>query len=163
MEPWWNFGGILVLWWNPRGTLPQTTPDHPCSYCRTWWNLGGTLVQPWWNPRGTLVEPSWNPRGTLPQTTPDHPAALVEPSWNRTSGPPRTTPEPIWAETPKLSAVGEKGRKKKVAPHVQPETTLASPKSNLAHGRRCHFLRLLLRQKRLYPKPPTSFFLNWRS
>ena len=41
----------------------------------------------WWNPRGTLVEPSWN----LP------------------AGPPRTIPEPIWAETPKLSAVGEKG------------------------------------------------------
>ena len=38
---------------------------------------------------------------------------LVEPSWNPgrttlTSGPPRTTPEPIWAETPKLSAVGGK-------------------------------------------------------
>ena len=32
---------------------------------------------------------------------------LVEPSWNLTSGPPRTTPEPIWAETPKLSAVGK--------------------------------------------------------
>ena len=39
---------------------------------------------------------SWNPGGSL-----------VEPSWNLTSGPPRTTPEPIWAETPKLSAVGE--------------------------------------------------------
>ena len=44
-------------------------------------------------PRGTLVEPGWNP------------------SWNLTSGPPRTTPEPIWAETPKLSAVGEQKRK----------------------------------------------------
>ena len=32
----------------------------------------------------------------------------MELSWNLTSGPPRTTPEPIWAETPKLSAVGEK-------------------------------------------------------
>ena len=42
---------------------------------------------------------SRNPGGTL-----------VEPSWNLTSGPPRTTPEPIWAETPKLSAVGEKTR-----------------------------------------------------
>ena len=49
------------------------------------------------NPGGTLVEPWWNPGGTL-----------VEPSWNLTSGPPRTTPEPIWAETPKLSAVGKK-------------------------------------------------------
>ena len=35
----------------------------------------------------------------------------MEPSWNLTSGPPRTTPEPIWAETPKLSAVGEKPNK----------------------------------------------------
>ena len=42
---------------------------------------------------------SWNLRGTL-----------VEPSWNLTSRPPRTTPEPIWAETPKLSAVGEKSK-----------------------------------------------------
>ena len=42
------------------------------------------------NPGGTLVEP------------------LVEPWWNLSSGSPRTTPEPIWAETPKLSAVGEK-------------------------------------------------------
>ena len=33
---------------------------------------------------------------------------LVEPWWNLTSGPPQTTPEPIWAETPKLAAVGEK-------------------------------------------------------
>ena len=51
------------------------------------------------SPRGrikkSLVEPWWDPGGTL-----------VEPSWNLTSGPPRT-PEPIWAETPKLSAVVE--------------------------------------------------------
>ena len=45
------------------------------------------------NPDGTLVEPSWNPRGTL-----------VEPYL----GAAQTTPEPIWAQTPKLSAVGEK-------------------------------------------------------
>ena len=51
-------------------------------------------------PSQNLVEPSWNPRGTL-----------VEPSWNLTSGPPKTTPEPIWAETPKLPAVGGKGKK----------------------------------------------------
>ena len=44
-------------------------------------------------PRGTLVEPC----GTL---------------WNLASGPPRTTPEPIWAETPKFSAVEEKGELK---------------------------------------------------
>ena len=41
------------------------------------------------------------------RTTPQPSQNLVEPSWNLTSGPPRTTPEPIWAETPKLSAVGE--------------------------------------------------------
>ena len=46
---------------------------------------------------GDIPNSMWNPGGTL-----------VEPSWNLTSGPPRTTPEPIWAETPKLSAVGEK-------------------------------------------------------
>ena len=50
-----------------------------------------------------LVELWWNPSGTL-----------VEPSWNLTSGPPRTTPEPIWAETPKLSAV--RGKKKASEP-----------------------------------------------
>ena len=32
----------------------------------------------------------------------------MEPWWNLASGPARTTPEPIWAETSKLSAVGEK-------------------------------------------------------
>ena len=48
------------------------------------------------NPHG-LVEPWWNPGKTLGER------------WgNLTPGPPRTTPEPIWAETPKLSAVGEK-------------------------------------------------------
>ena len=62
------------------------------------------------------MEPSWNPCGILPQNHPGPPrtlaepgGTLVEPSWTLTSGPPRTTPEPIWAETPKLSAVrGEK-------------------------------------------------------
>ena len=44
-------------------------------------------------PSQNLMEPSWNPGGTL-----------VEPWWNLTS----RHPEPIWAETPKLSAVGEK-------------------------------------------------------
>ena len=99
LEPWWNPGETLVKpssnpqpskklvepWWSPRGTLPQTTPPLQ------------NLVEPWWNPGGTLVEPWWNPGGTL-----------VEPWWNLSSGSPRTTPEPIWAETPKLSAVGEK-------------------------------------------------------
>ena len=43
------------------------------------------------------MEPQWwNPRGTLPQGRPGPPRSL--------SG---TTPQSIWAETPKLSAVGE--------------------------------------------------------
>ena len=53
------------------------------------------LVEPLWN--------WWNPGGTL-----------VEPSWNLTSRPPRTTPQPIWAETPKLSAVEEKTMSKQM-------------------------------------------------
>ena len=108
-------GGTLVeTWWNPRGTLPQTTPDHPAALAEPGGTLpqttpdhpalaepGGTLVEPWWNPGGTLVEPWWNPGGTLVEP-------LVELWWNLSSGSPRTTPEPIWAETPKLAAVGEK-------------------------------------------------------
>ena len=82
----WNPGGTLVEpSWN-RWNLASNHPGPPRSPRRTWWNSGGTLVEPWWNPGGTLVEP-W---------------------WNLTSGPPRTTPA-IWAEAPKLSAVGEKG------------------------------------------------------
>ena len=74
---WWGPGETLVEHYpnhplaEPGGTLPQTTPDHPCR----------TRPQPSQN----LVHPC----GTLPQTTPDHPAALavpggtlVEPSWN---------------------------------------------------------------------------------
>ena len=53
---------------------------------------GGTLLKLWWNPGGTLVEPSWS----------------------LTSGLARTTPEPIWAETPKLSAVGKKAQRNRV-------------------------------------------------
>ena len=75
---------------------PQTTPPLQ-NLLEPWWNPVGTLVEPWWNPGGTLVEP------------------LVEPWWNLSSGSPRTTPEPIWAETPKLSAVG--GGKKKTRLH----------------------------------------------
>ena len=61
-------------------------------------------MEPWWNAGGTLVDPG----GTL-----------VEPWWN---GPPLTTPKPIWAETPKLSAVGEKKTKTKTrqVPHKRP-------------------------------------------
>ena len=136
LEPSWNLTlqNLVEFWWNPHGTLPQTSPDHPAALeeigvrsTTGWWNPGGNLVelsrnltsnhplQPWWNLCGTLpqstpnpggnladggthlVEPWWNSGGTL-----------VEPWWNLSSGSPRTTPEPIWAVTPKLSAVGEK-------------------------------------------------------
>ena len=72
--------------------LAEQPPDHPASPCRTLWNPGGT----WWNPAANH---------------PDHPAALadggsggtlVELNLIATAG-----PEPIWAETPMLSAVGE--------------------------------------------------------
>ena len=97
---WWNPGATLVEpLWNCCGTFlkpartvePYLKPGPPRSPCRMWWdpggNLadGGTLVQPCWNPGGTLVESWWNPGGTLA----------------------KGRPEPIWAETPKLSAVGE--------------------------------------------------------
>ena len=60
-------------------------------------------------PSQNLVEPWRNFGGNL-----------MEPSWKLTSGPPRTPPEPIWAETPKLSPVGEKGETipHTAAPHV---------------------------------------------
>ena len=104
LESWWNPGGTLVKpaaledWWN-RGTLPQTTPDHPALA-----EPGGTLVEPWWNPGETLVEPWWNPGGTLVEP-------LVEPLAQGRPEPPRSLSE--LAETPKLSAVGEKIIKKK--------------------------------------------------
>ena len=106
-QPSWN----LASKWSPVGT---------------WWNPGGTLVEPSWNltsnhpgpPRSPRREPSWNltsnhpgPPRSLRRTRWNSGGTLVEPSWNLISRPPRTTPEPIWAETPKLSAVGEKEEK----------------------------------------------------
>ena len=76
---------------------------------------GGTLVEPYlkppqWNPGGTFVKPYYlkPPQNTPPLQNLVEP--LVEPWWNLGSGSPRTTPEPICAETPKLSAVGENGK-----------------------------------------------------
>ena len=80
VKPWQNSGGNLVEpswnlpetrppqpskkllepWWNPRGTSPQTTPDHPAALVKPSWNL--TSNHPdhpaAWNPGGTLAEPS---------------------------------------------------------------------------------------------------------
>ena len=120
VEPWW----ILVEpWWNPGGTLvetlPQTTPDHPAALAEP----GGTVVEPSWNLRGTTPD-RWNPGGTLvePWWNPD----AGEPWWNLSSGSPRTTPEPIWAETPKLSAVGGK----KSALSTNPQRSFHFPHSS---------------------------------
>ena len=91
-------GGTLVEpWWLHHQTT-WTTPQPLQNLVELWWNPGGTFVEPYLKPPTTpqpsqnLVELWWNPGGTL---------------WSLTSGPPRTTLEPIWAETPKLSAVGE--------------------------------------------------------
>ena len=94
VEPWSNPGGTLVeRWWTLNATLAEPGGTGGTLVKRLW-NLTSNHPGPprsprrtWWNPGGTVVEPWWNPRGTLPQ---GH------------------TPEPIWAETPKLSAVGEK-------------------------------------------------------
>ena len=129
MEPLWNLpqhpaalediGGTVVepssgarragAWWKPGGTLvepylkpPQTTPQPLQNLVEPWWK-----PRRWWNPGGTLVEPWWNPGGTL-----------VEPWWNLSSGSPQTTPEPIWAETPKLSAAGEKEEQKRMLSNI---------------------------------------------
>ena len=100
VKPWQNSGGTLV---EPSSNhLTSNHPGPPCS-------PGGTLVEPYLKPPRpprSLVEPWRNPRE--PSSNPQPSKKLVEPWWNLSSGSPRTTPEPIWAETPKLSAVGEK-------------------------------------------------------
>ena len=73
--------------WNPAGSTTGTLVE-------TWWNAGGTLVEPgrWILPPaalaeagGALVEPWWNLVELLPQprTTPQPSQNLVEPWWNR--------------------------------------------------------------------------------
>ena len=80
-------GGTFMEPYLPkRGTLPQTTPDHPAA-------LHGTLVERW-EPRGTW----WNGGGTM-----------AEPWWNLMSGPPRTTPEPRPSMMVQGSARGPQG------------------------------------------------------
>ena len=105
MKPWWNprgtfpgprrtleeIGGTLVEPSNARGTLPQTTSDHPAALAEP----GETLAEFWWKSGGTLVEPSSN------QTTPaleEIAGTLVEFSWNLTSNHPRPPRclEPWW-------------------------------------------------------------------
>ena len=88
-----NLGGSTISLAQKTNHLAEVISPAACgalfSACTTHfaalasWNPGGTLVEPWWNPGGTLVEPYL-------RAAPDHPK------------------EPIWAETPRLSAVGEK-------------------------------------------------------
>ena len=82
------------------GDIPNSTRSRRTrgTVLEPQWNPGGTPVEPWWNPGGTLVENWWKTGGTL-----------VEPYLRG----PRTTPKPTWAETPKLSAVGEEKKMKK--------------------------------------------------
>ena len=116
----WNCGGTLLepSWIEPSWIKPPRTTRQPSqNLVEIWRNPGETpvqpswnltsqnLVDPWSNPGGTLVERWWNAVWWKPWWNCG--GTLVEPSWNLTSRPPRTTPEPIWAETPKLSAVGE--------------------------------------------------------
>ena len=86
------------------GALFSARTTRPCSPRRTSWNPGGTLVEDW-----------WNSRGALPQGRPGPP------------GPPRTTPEPVWAETPKLSAVGENTHKRNTPHNICPDREDSSP------------------------------------
>ena len=131
---------LAEAWWNPRGTLPQTIPDHAHA------EPGGTLVEPLWN----LTQPLQN-RGTLPQTTPDHPEALAEPggtlvecSWNLASNHPRpprsprrtwwnpgeTLVKPSWNITPNhpgpSAALAEPGGSL-VEPYLKPPRTTPQP------------------------------------
>ena len=50
--------------------------------------------------------------------------------WNLTLGPPRTTPEPIWAETPKLSAGGEQNQNPQAAKMVGGQEFVQAQKTN---------------------------------
>ena len=99
-----------------------------------------TLVKP-----GTL-EPWWNPGGTL-----------VEPSWNLTSGSRRTTPEPIWAETPKLSAVGEKNNKKqKASKNTMTRPCPSAPRIPHAGSWQCRSLQRWRTTAKALPKSRTN-------
>ena len=92
-----------------------------------------------WQPRGTRV---WNPSGTL-----------VEPLWNLTSGPPRTTPEPIWAKTPKLSAVGGKSTPRIRFGLRQPSINLHLGAGAVFHG--SHLQRPIQAHSRRFSSSPS--------
>ena len=89
---------------------PKET-DKPTRFCPCW----GARTPPQKKKRAQVISPTACGALFSARTTPQPSQNLVEPSWNpgKTLVEPylraaRTTPEPIWAETPKLSAVGEK-------------------------------------------------------
>ena len=100
---------LVEPWWNPCGTLPQTTRATPLP-SELWWTLVELYLKPprtWWNVGGTFVEPYlWNPVCNPRLVEPYTLRNLVEPWWNLASnhpGPPRiwwnlggTVVEPWW-------------------------------------------------------------------
>ena len=86
--------------YTPAEVLSDSAPVEPS------WTPRGTTLEPLQNPRRILVpgafaepaQPSQNPRGTLARTLRNLTSEVTQT---------KTTPEPIWAETPSLSA-GEK-------------------------------------------------------
>ena len=104
MEPYLDHGpprSPRRTWWNSGGTLveplwnlPQTTPGHPAPLAE----IGGTLV--WWNPGGTLVKPWWNPPRS-PRTTWWNPGGTARNppgtlTQNTTPRPSQNLVEPWW-------------------------------------------------------------------
>ena len=118
LEPWRNpretflkpaaleeIGGTLV---EPSWNLTSNHP-RPLRPCRTWWNHGGTLVEPWWNHGGTLVEPWWNPGGTL-----------VEPLWNPGGTLAQGRPEPPRSLSQSFQLLGKNDANRKPPGTCQP-------------------------------------------
>ena len=77
LEPSWNhtLQNLVEPWWNPRGTLPQTTPNHPAALVERSWNLTSNHPGPprsprrWCNPGKTLVDkPPRSLSGLRPQS-----------------------------------------------------------------------------------------------
>ena len=96
VEPWWT---LVEPYFKP----PRATPQP----CRTWWNHGGTLVEPSWNlpqtGRRNCVEPNLKPPRTTPRspcrTWSNHGGTMVEPWWNHGG----TMVEPWWNPRQALS------------------------------------------------------------
>ena len=114
----------MECWWNPGGTLPQTSQ----SLVEPWWNPGGTLVEPYLKPPrttppgGTLVELWWNPRGTLCQGCPGPPRSLsgLRPQSFQLLGRKKKTPTqklaPAAPHVARISRTAARNRNSRLAP-----------------------------------------------